>query len=108
DWSTKIRSKATWPRGNNLRCTFRVWGRYLLPPSATCPDGQTCEFDPDFDFTHRFPGASGIHGPFHSSANIGDPIYATIDACFDYCWNAMAFEEGGATNGIQTANPGVD
>ncbi len=91
DWSTKLRSKVGWPRGENLRCTFDLFG---LDDTSRL----------GMDFVHTYPGASGFHGPFHSTADIGENIYATIDAGMDFWWNIIGFEEGGAATGLQTTN----
>jgi len=95
DWSTKLRSKDSWPRGENLRCTFDLFG---LDDSARL----------GMDFAHQYPGASGFHGPFHSTPIIGENIYATIDAGMDFWWNIIGFEEGGQATGLQTANFSID
>ena len=91
NWSTRIRSVEGWPRGENLRVTFKVWGDSSLP-----------------DFNQIFPGGGGFTGPWHDTSDTGQALWATIDEGVDGWWNRLSWEESGQSSGIQMDNPELE
>ncbi len=85
NWSVGAETVMSFSRANNLSCTFTFWG---LDDSAAL----------GLDFVHQYPGASGIHGPLHSSDNSA-AIYADIECGLDFWWNGTGHSEG---NSVQT------
>ena len=86
-WDVSIWSKATFPRGENIRCTFTVWHNY--GESATGPP------------------ATGFYGPWHSQADT--QIWRFMEACVDHVWSEQRWAEGGqAYRPSDQAGPLID
>jgi len=83
-WTSFLIGKMTVTRGNNIRCTFKIWGDPLDPAWGTGPNGPIA-----------FPAHSGVFGPFQVPAASGaylGPLYGYQEAGIGSAFGKPAYD----------------